>query len=82
KSRVYIFGDFHPGVRDEDHCVRFRAPSWCLFTEHMESSRFCNCSNRCREYSAVQSNEGWFRREGFESFSCPEAPSARLWCPK
>ncbi|GBO39991.1 hypothetical protein AVEN_141665-1, partial [Araneus ventricosus] len=36
----------------------------------------------CREYSAVQSNEGWFRREGSESFSCPEAPSARLWCPK
>ncbi|KAF8789752.1 Voltage-dependent calcium channel type D like protein [Argiope bruennichi] len=82
KSRVYIFGDFHPGVRDENHCVRFRAPSWCLSTEHMESSRFCNCSYRCREYSSVQSNEGWFRCKGLESFSCPQAPSARIGCPK
>ncbi|GFV57371.1 uncharacterized protein TNCV_3173191 [Trichonephila clavipes] len=82
KSRIYIFGDLHPRVRNEDHCVRFYTPSWCLSTEHMESSRFYNCSHRCRQHSSVQSHEGRFRCEGSESLSCPETTEVGLWCPK
>ncbi|GIY01793.1 uncharacterized protein CEXT_575251 [Caerostris extrusa] len=82
KSRVYIFGDLHPGVRDEDHCVRFYAPSWCLSAEHVESSRFCNRSHRCRQHSSVQFDEGWLRREGFESLPSPQAAKAGVRCSK